>query len=131
MGGYLALVGAAALGAAAVVAICPAGSEQLLRGLRNDSFDLAADRPALEAFFEEHDVLSAVSELRASLLVMHAEGDEQVPAAHSEQLFALAGMDDRRLLIVPGGHHRSIQHDPELQAEAIRFISRALSRRAS
>jgi hypothetical protein len=25
---------------------------------------------------------------------------------------------------VPGGHHRSIQHDPELQAEAMRFLER-------
>jgi hypothetical protein len=31
--------------------------------------------------------------------------------------------------VMPGGHHRSIQHDPELQALSIRFIARALRAR--
>ena len=30
-----------------------------------------------------------------------------------------------RLIEVPGGHHRSVQHDPELQAAAVRFLVRA------
>ena len=29
-----------------------------------------------------------------------------------------------RLVVVPGGHHRSVQHDPELQALAVRFVAR-------
>ena len=29
------------------------------------------------------------------------------------------------LLILPGGHHRSLQHDGELQAESLKFIERA------
>jgi hypothetical protein len=33
-----------------------------------------------------------------------------------------------RLITVPGGHHRSIQHDEELQAVSLKFIVRALSR---
>jgi hypothetical protein len=28
---------------------------------------------------------------------------------------------------VPGGHHRSIQHDPEMQALALRFLAQALA----
>jgi len=31
---------------------------------------------------------------------------------------------------VPGGHHRSVQHDPDLQAVSLRFIERAFSGRA-
>jgi len=31
---------------------------------------------------------------------------------------------------VPGGHHRSVQHDPELQATAVRFLVRAARARA-
>jgi hypothetical protein len=27
---------------------------------------------------------------------------------------------------VPGGHHRSLQHDVEMQNEALRFVERAL-----
>jgi uncharacterized protein len=30
-----------------------------------------------------------------------------------------------RLIEVPGGHHRSVQHDPELQAAAVQFLVRA------
>ncbi len=30
-----------------------------------------------------------------------------------------------RLIAVPGGHHRSVQHDPDLQAVSVRFIERA------
>jgi hypothetical protein len=33
---------------------------------------------------------------------------------------------DSRLIVVPAGHHRSIQHDSELQAVSLRFLQRAL-----
>ena len=55
---------------------------------------------------------------------MHAEGDEQVPISVSRELHAAA--PGSRLIAVPGGHHRSIQHDPELTAVAVRFLTRAL-----
>jgi hypothetical protein len=32
---------------------------------------------------------------------------------------------------VPGGHHRSLQHDGEMQAETIRFVEKAISARRS
>jgi hypothetical protein len=34
-----------------------------------------------------------------------------------------------RLITIPGGHHRSIQHDEELQAVSLRFIEQALFHR--
>jgi hypothetical protein len=34
---------------------------------------------------------------------------------------------ESRLIAVPGGHHRSIQHDEELQAVSVGFIERALA----
>jgi uncharacterized protein len=129
MGGYVALLAAERMEADAVVAICPASHEHLLRGLRNEDFDLRADRPALEAFLEGHDVLRVVEQLRSPLLLMHAEGDEQVPVEYSESLHRAAGMDEKRLLKLPGGHHRSVQHDPELQGESLRFIRRAFNAR--
>ena len=55
---------------------------------------------------------------------MHAEGDEQVPIGVSRELHAAAPAS--RLIAVPGGHHRSIQHDPELTAVAVRFLTRAV-----
>jgi hypothetical protein len=39
----------------------------------------------------------------------------------SEELHQSAH-EPKRLLILPGGHHRSLQHDLELQAESRRFI---------
>ncbi len=39
----------------------------------------------------------------------------------SEELYAAAA-EPKRLLVLPGGHHRSLQHDLELQAESRRFI---------
>ena len=59
---------------------------------------------------------------RTALLLLHAQGDEQVPYTISEELHAAAG-EPKRLLVIPGGHHRSIQHDLELQA-----VSAALHR---
>ena len=48
----------------------------------------------------------------------------------SEELYAAAERP-KRLLILPGGHHRSLQHDGEIQAESLRFVERALSDRLS
>src|SRR4051794_4853126 len=124
MGGYLAIVGAAHVGAAAVVAICPAGAEMLARGARSGRFDVRADLPRLEAFLAEHDDVLAASDLEAPLLLLHAEGDEQVPVEHSRELARVAPR--ARLLAIPGGHHRSIQHDGELQGESLRWLTKVL-----
>jgi uncharacterized protein len=126
MGGYLALVAAEPAGAAAVVAICPASAEQLARGLRDRRYDFRADEPALSAFLAAHDATAAAAGLGERLLLLHAEGDEQVPVAHSRELHAAA--PGSRLVVVPGGHHRSVQHDGELQALAVTFLRRALLR---
>jgi len=127
MGGYVALLAATRLPVAAVVAICPAGADHLLRGLRSDTFEFEADRPALEGFLLEHSLELAIPELRSPMLLLHAEGDEQIPVEHSAQLYRAAGMPRKRLIALPGGHHRSIQHDPEMHAESLRFIGRAFN----
>ncbi len=125
MGGYLALVAAAAAGADAVVAICPASADGLRRGLAAGRFDFRADRPSLDAFLAAGDELAAARALGVPLLLLHAEGDEQVPVEHSRELHAAA--DGSRLVVVPGGHHRSIQHDDELQDLSVRFLLRAFA----
>ena len=126
MGGYLALVSAAAVNAAAVVAICPASDEGLRRGLSSNRFTFDADRPALDRFLADHDVASAARELEVPVLLLHAEGDDQVPVEHSRELAALLRSPRSRLITLPGGHHRSIQHDAEMQAVSLRFIAREL-----
>ncbi len=128
MGGYLAIAAAAPASARAVVAICPASASGLLTALRRpEGVGFDADAPALERLLAEHDLHDAVPALAIPLLLLHAEGDEQVPIAHSRELAALSNVADSRLIAVPGGHHRSVQHDEELQAASLRFIARTLS----
>jgi alpha-beta hydrolase superfamily lysophospholipase len=129
MGGYLAIVAAPAIGAQAVVAICPASASGLRRGLRAGAFAFDADAPALDAFLAEHDPADVLLDLDAPVLLLHAEGDDRVPVEHSRQLAELLRSPQSRLITVPGGHHRSVQHDPELQAASLRFIERAVRAR--
>lgn len=126
MGGYFAIVAAPAAGARAVVAICPAPGEGLVRGLRAGRFGFDADVAALEELLTSHELFAAVRALKVPLLLLHAEGDEQVPVEHSRELIAGARVPASRLIAVPGGHHRSVQHDEELQAASMRFIKKAL-----
>ena len=130
LGGFCAILAGSASGGevGAVVAICPASEAMLLQGLRNDRLDgFRADLPGLERWLDAVRVRDAAAALapETALLLMHARGDEQVPYAHSEELFAAAG-EPKRLLLLPGGHHRSLQHDVEMQNESLRFIERAL-----
>jgi pimeloyl-ACP methyl ester carboxylesterase len=120
MGGCFALAAARLAGARGVVAICPSGPRQLLRGLRDERYELRADREALAPLLESIDLERDARALGPGLMLLHAEGDEAVPVEHSAHLHALAA--GSRFVRVPGGDHRSVQHDAELQAEAVRFL---------
>ena len=134
MGGFLAIHAAAVSSSlAGVIAICPAGEEHLRRGLRDGTLEMRIDpqgRPALEAWLSEHDLREAVELLDGKpLLLIHAEGDERIPSAFSEELHARAG-EPKKLILLAGGHHRSAQHDAELHGLALRWLERALRRGA-
>jgi dipeptidyl aminopeptidase/acylaminoacyl peptidase len=128
MGGFQAIHAAAREPSfCAVVAICPAPERSLLRMLRSSEplrFD--CDVPATQAWIESLDLFEAVGRIApdTALLLLHARGDEQIPYTESEHLYA-AAHEPKRLLILPGGHHRSLQHDLELQAHSRRFIRAA------
>jgi pimeloyl-ACP methyl ester carboxylesterase len=126
MGGYLALLAAPVIDAAGVVAICPAGGEGLRRGLAEGRFEFDANVPALDAFLQAHDLETTVASLEMPVLLLHAEGDERVPVQHSRDLAVHLRSPQSRLVAVPGGHHRSIQHDPEMPAVSLRFIERVV-----
>jgi pimeloyl-ACP methyl ester carboxylesterase len=121
MGGWLSLAAAGAVGAAAVVAVCPASGEQLVRALHEGRFDFAADAASVEPLLAGVDLPAAAAALGDRLLLQHAEGDESVPVAHSRALHAAAPAST--LDVVPGGDHRSVQHDRERQARAVAFIA--------
>jgi pimeloyl-ACP methyl ester carboxylesterase len=124
MGGYLALVAAREARAGAVVAICPATATGLSVGVRGKRFGFAAERDPVVAMLAANDETAAARALRAPLLLLHAEGDEVVPVELSRALHEAA--PGSKLVVVPGGHHRSIQHDAELQGVAVRWLARAL-----
>ena len=128
MGGFQAIHAAARdPSLCAVVAICPAPEDSLLRGLRSgELLRFECDVPATEMWLESVDVFEAVAGLgpETALLLLHARGDEEIPWTVSEQLHA-AAHEPKRLLVLPGGHHRSLQHDLELQALSRRFILNA------
>jgi uncharacterized protein len=134
MGGFQAIHAGARDGSlCAVVAICPAPEDLLLRGLRSgELLRFRCDVPATERWLESLDLRQAAGQLgpETALLLMHARGDEQIPWTVSEELHG-AAREPKRLLVLPGGHHRSLQHDLELQAESRRFILAAASGRLS
>ena len=125
MGGWGAIAAAERAGAVAVVAICPATSGGLARGVRDGRFDFRAD-PSLAGFLDDVDLDAAAARLGERLLLLHAEGDETVPVEVSRHLHEIT--PGSRLIVTPGGHHRSIQHDPELQAFAARWLQNAFTR---
>jgi hypothetical protein len=125
MGGFQAIhAGSRDHSLSAVVAICPAPDDLLLRGLRSgEPLRFRCDVPATTEWLESLDIYAAVGDFgpQTSLLLMHARGDEQIPWTVSEDLHA-AAHEPKRLLLLPGGHHRSLQHDLELQAVSRRYI---------
>lgn len=126
MGGFVAIHAAARETAiAGVIAICPAGARYLARGLRRGELEMRVGDPvATELWLAESDLGAAVERLDGRpILLMHAEGDEQIPAYESEELFERAS-EPRRLLLVPGGDHRSLQHDAELQALGLGWLAK-------
>ena len=127
MGGCFAILAAPLADARAVVAISPASPAGLRRGLRAGTLRLDADVEALDTFLANRDLHEAVAALDVPLLLLHAAGDEQVPVEHSRELARGLHSPASRLIVVPGGHHRSVQHDAELQAFSVRFIEKALS----
>jgi fermentation-respiration switch protein FrsA (DUF1100 family) len=129
MGGFTAIHAAAQASEppSAVVAICPAPEDSLLRMLRSEEpLRFECDVPATQAWLESLDLYEAATKLgpETALLLLHARGDEQIPYTFSEDLYA-AAREPKRLLLFPGGHHRSLQHDLELQAVSRGFIRRA------
>lgn len=131
LGGFLAIQAAAASQEiAGVIAICPAGQDHLASGLRRGNFEMRVDDPvSLEAWLLAHDVGEATEQIAPRpLILMHAEGDTQIPSDHSEDLHDRAG-EPRKLIVAPGGAHQTVQHDPELQATALRWLERELALR--
>jgi fermentation-respiration switch protein FrsA (DUF1100 family) len=129
LGGFLAILAAArATEIAGVIAICPASPDRLSRGVRRGELEMRVSDPlAMQAWLAAQDLGDAVERIGGRpLILMHAEGDLRIPFDRSEELFERAG-DPRKLVVVPGGTHRTVQHDPELQAIGLLWLERQLA----
>ncbi|KKK47222.1 hypothetical protein LCGC14_3157380 [marine sediment metagenome] len=88
--------------------------------------EMRLDAQALVDWLDSHDVADAVERMGSKpLLLIHARGDEVVPYSHSEELYRRAA-EPKRLLLLESGHHRSLQHDAEIQGETLRWLARAM-----
>ena len=114
MGGFLSLVAAPQHpGVRAVVAICPARPESLAR-LFDDPWPLA--HPLALATRPDDGIARGF---------WHARGDEVVPWQDTFALHSHAHQP-KHLRILMGGHHRSLQHDPAVQAQTVGFLGEHL-----
>ena len=130
LGGFLAICAAAeAEEVAGVIAICPAAEDHLARGVRSGRFEMRISDPVdLEAWLLAQDLREAVRRIAGRpLILLHAEGDDRIPSEHSAELYEEAG-EPRKLVIASGGAHTTVQHDPELQSTALRWVERELDR---
>jgi dipeptidyl aminopeptidase/acylaminoacyl peptidase len=138
LGGLLAIHAAAdSDDIAAAVAICPAAEWMLARDVQrvldgrpppagSALSEMRVDAPALAEWLDRNDVEEAAERMGAKpLLLIHARGDEVVPYSHSEKLYERAA-EPKRLVLLEGGHHRSAQHDAELQGESLRWLARSM-----
>lgn len=115
MGGFLALNAASHSRVRAVVAICPARPESLARLLQHD---WPLSMPLEDVTWRDDGVARGF---------WHARGDEIVPWGGTFRLHGGAHQP-KHIRIVMRGHHRSLQHDPRIQADTVEFLREHLSR---
>ncbi len=127
MGGFMAIHAAALSDSiAGVLAICPAGEADLMEGLRRGRLEMRVDRDALEPWLGEHDLRDAIELVgEKPVMLLHARGDEQIAYTWTEEL-ATRAQDPIEAIVVPGGHHRSLQHDAELHEVALIWMEKQL-----
>jgi len=130
MGGFWAIHAAATSSSiAGAITICPAGEEHLRRMLAAKKLDFRlseSSRDSLAAWLSEHDLREAAELMGPKpLIILHAKGDERIPSDFSEEL-AARKPEPKKLIVLPGGHHRSVQHAPEMQSIALSWLSSRL-----
>ena len=120
MGGFVALGAARAANAAAVVAICPTTAAQFGEGVKAGRMGFEADPVAIASVLDRGEPEPP----DVPVLLIHADGDEIVPVSRSRELAPLLTNSASRYIEVPGGHHRSLQHDPEFVSLTVKFLAK-------
>lgn len=134
LGGNLAIHAAATFAEVrACVAICPAPEQLLLEGLKKALAsdlqlpDLRIDVLDAPRAWRERSLRTAVTRITPRpLLLVHALGDELIPASYSQELHDLAG-EPKEIWLLPGGSHTSAQHDVAVHERTVAWLLRALT----
>ena len=127
MGGFIAIHAAATSDAVAgAIAICPAG-ESICWGLAAATLEMRVDETRWRRGCRARPARGGRADGREAADPPPRAGRRPDPARLVGGALR-AGGDPRKLVLVPGGHHRSAQHDAELQGVALRWMDRELAR---
>ncbi len=134
LGGNLVIHAAASFAEVrACVAVCPAPEQLLLDALKRafaadlQLADLRIDVLDAPRVWRERNLRAAVARIAPRpLLLVHASGDEVIPASFSQELHELAG-EPKELWLLPGGSHTSAQHDVAVHERTAAWLLRALT----
>jgi len=139
MGGWLAIHTAAHLrDITHVAAYCPANEtgltilmEEMAMVQRGHPSPLVPENPprvnvnSILQLVYRLDIRKAARRIHPRpFLLVHCEGDEVVPPHISQQIYDDA-MEPKTLWLIPGGHHRFAQHDPETDERMLEWLGDA------
>jgi dienelactone hydrolase len=136
MGGWLAIHTAAHLvDVSPVIAVCP--TNEIIMGVLMDEVARVqrghpsatvtenpprADVNSISSLIYRLDVARAAQRIHPRpLLLVHSEGDEQVPAYVSQHIYDKA-REPKAFWLLPGGNHHFAQHDPQTDARILEWI---------
>ena len=122
MGGYLAILAAEQLGARAAVAICPASADGLCARAARRRARLPRRRRLARARSWPSTRWTPRRAARAAAAAPARRGRRARPGRALARAGAARARPRSELVVVPGGHHRSVQHDAELQGHALRWL---------
>lgn len=77
-----------------------------VRAMAKQLFPWLPVGPLLRTRYDNH---AKIARLAAPLFILHGTGDELIPIAQGEALFA-AAREPKRFLAVPGAHHNDVYH---------------------
>ena len=142
MGGFYGLKTAVTAGFAALVLICPANEQVMLRAFSTVAGGEAPvgaapswqpeatrwDRRRMREYFRRQDSCALAGSVDSPVLLVHARSDDQVPLSHSLTLAAHL-RTDTMLVALEGGSHSSAQHDPAVHALSLAWLTAQLEKR--
>jgi uncharacterized protein len=136
LGGWLAIHTAAHLrDLSPVVAYCPANEltltllmEEVALVQRGHTSPMVPENPPRVNVNSMTQLLYQLNTLKAArrihprpFLLVHSEGDEVIPAHMSQRLYDTVE-EPRTLWLLPGGDHRSAQHDPQTNERMLAWV---------